>query len=160
MDIKDYLVLRQRDAENTTINDTNNKLKWNIPNSYYSNQRSQSCSVCLINCYGEIEDNNDNVLSIKCNLTAGNQYNTSNSSTYLGSFHKNTTETSLFNSEKMILQTAPRPNVVEIIFENEVASATGQLQGELRGIVVVLQFNYYNAETTSNLLGNEYAPKL
>tara|TARA_R100000353_G_scaffold174729_3_gene143332 strand:+ start:897 stop:1376 length:480 start_codon:yes stop_codon:yes gene_type:complete len=159
MDIKDYLVLRQRDAENSTLNNTNNKLKWNIPNTYYSNQRSQSCSVCLINCYGEIEDNNDFVLSVKCNLTAGNQYNTSNTSTYLGSFHKNTTETSLFNSEKMILQTAPRPNVVEIEFVNEIGTSGG-LQGQLTGIVVVLQFNYYNAETTSNLLGNEYAPKL
>ena len=158
MDIKDYLVLRQENAENATLNAGNNKLKFIIPNTYYSNQRSQSCSVCLINCYGKIESANDFVLSVKCNLTAGNQYNTNNSSTYLGSVHRNTATTSVFNSEKMILQTAPRPNTIEIEFENEVLGPA--LQGELSGMVVILQFNYYNAENTSNLLGNDYTPKL
>ncbi len=158
MDIKDYLVLRQEDAENATLNANNNKLKWNIPNTYYSNQRSQSCSVCLVNCYGKIHSANDFVLSVKCNLTAGNQYNTANSSTYLGSVNRNTDTTSVFNSEKLILQTAPRPSVVEIEFFNEINN--GVLNEQLSGMVVILQFNYYNAETTSNLLGNEYAPKL
>jgi len=158
MDIKDYLVLRQSDAENPNMNANNNKLKWNIPNTYYSNQRSQSCSVCLINCYGKIENVNDFVLSVKCNLTAGNQYNTANSSTYLGSLHRNTDTTSVFSSEKMILQTAPRPSTIEIEFINE-DTISGALAGQLSGMVVVLQFNYYNAESTSNLLGNEYSPK-
>lgn len=158
MDIKDYLVLRQENAETATLNAGNNKLKFNIPNTYYSNQRSQSCSVCLINCYGKIESANDFVLSVKCNLTAANQYNTNNSSTYLGSINRNTDTTSVFNSEKMILQTAPRPNTIEIEFENEVLGPA--LQGELSGMVIVLQFNYYNAEATSLLLGNGYTPKL
>tara|TARA_R100001129_G_scaffold184403_2_gene169246 strand:- start:3586 stop:4065 length:480 start_codon:yes stop_codon:yes gene_type:complete len=158
MDIKDYLVLRQEDAENATLDNNNNKLKFNIPNTYYSNQRSQSCSVCLIDCYGDINNVADENLSIKCNLTAGNQYNTNNSSTYLGRICLNNSTTSVFNSEKMILQTAPRPSVVEIEFFEE-TNANGALNQTLTGMVVVLQFNYYNAETTSNLLGNEYAPK-
>ncbi len=159
MDIKDYLVLRQGDAIDGIINNTKNNLVWNIPPSYYSNQRSNTCSVKLIDAYGTNSNFSDQELSVLVNLTVSNQYNTANSSPYLGK---------LLNGKQnsgyaMSLLTSARPTTIEIKLVNETNEINvdgGNPTGSIDGAVFVLEFTYYNSNETAHDLVNQYTPHL
>lgn len=155
MEIKDYVVLRQVDAQNSTIDASQNTLIWHIPASYYSNQRSTSCSVSLIDAFGQDANSNDEVLSVRANLTATNQYNSANSNTYLGKLPLG--KPSINNAMK--LMTTARPTQIEFKLINE-TQADGLPVAAITGCIFVLEFCYYNSVDTANHLVKQFTPTI
>lgn len=156
MDIKDFIVLRQEEAIFTTLNQFHSTLTWNIPPSYYSNQRDNTCSVMLIDAYSNAANSNDNKLSILTNLSIQNQANSGNTLPYLGKLIDGSIETDHINME---LLTSARPTTISFNIKN-LNNANGVLSGALTGCLFVLQFKYYNAIKTSDNLVEQYSPKL
>ncbi len=162
MDIKDYIVLRQTEAVSSTLNATNNTLTWNIPSTYYSNQRSNVCSVKLIDAYGTANNIRDNKLSILTNLSIQNQSNSGNTLPYLGKLQSGGEASGSDNTSiqaDMELLTAPRPTTITFTIINQTTN-TGSLLNAVNGAVFVLQFKYYDVEKTTNNLVEQFSPKL
>jgi hypothetical protein len=160
-DIKDYVTLFTStgvpdDAANPS------HYTWNIPQSYYSNQRS---SICSVSCVG-------------ANITTKNSYNsvivvwdggTTNSyeqnqravlfhPTAVGfpvatgnkAFHTSP------DANKIELMVRPRPSTITLAFVGE----AGVRDKYIATGCITLCFSYYNQEASTKLLMDQYTPTL
>jgi len=158
MDICDYLVLQQADARNSTLDTTNNILEFDVPQTYYTNQRSSTCSVSL---HHAVMNQGSKTIPVNFYYMNGgqNQFNSSNNGVYLGNI--NAINNSGFKDFKlgsyMEILTSPRPHNIRIkILESGNAGITE----DITNAVIILKFKYYNSKDTAEELLNQYQEKL
>jgi len=159
MEINDFLVLHQADARNTTLNAGNNTLVFDIPSTYYTNQRSSVCSLSLVD-FGFVEDGTDNYLLVYYDNIGQNQFNSSNNGVYLGHavcrFDANSTYQTP-DVEKVEVLVNARPTTISI---KVLAEGNSPLGAAITNAFFVLKFKYGNAVDTSELLLEQYTPTL
>ena len=148
--VPDYLMLYKVDAVNN-----GGKYTWNIPSSYYSNQRGQVCYVSLCDCL--VDDTGvDEEIAVKYHSGGQNYHSTKNSGAYLGglstsvesaghSHHK-------YDADRVKLLVSARPTTIELSTVN----CNDDLV-ELDEVIFVLKFEYLNTENTNNQYINTFS---
>ena len=160
MDICDYLVLQQADARNSTLDGTNSILEFDVPQSYYTNQRSSTCSVSL---HHVVLEQGSSLVPLNVYYMNGgqNQFNSSNNGVYLGSVESNAVSGfKKFNKQhhdSMEVLTSCRPHNIRLKF---LISGNTALTNAITNAVIVLKFKYYNSKDTAEELLNQYQEKL
>jgi len=152
LDIKDYVTLFLEEAD---VNALDGKYVWNIPSGYYTNQRSQVCTVSIV--AGSITP-----VSIAAGLLVDygngglNTYN-KNQRYIIGHGQLTSDDNNAFYIYGGIdLLTTARPDKISLNFLRE----TDQLEGIILAGGITLEFCYYNeAETTANY-HNQFTPTL
>jgi len=152
LDIKDYITLFLNEAD---VNALDGKYVWNIPSGYYTNQRSQVCTVSIV--AGSVTPVN---MTVGCLIDYGNgginSYNKKQRHIIgHGQLTSDVNNAFYFHGGVALLTTA-RPDKIALNFINE----TDQLEGIMLAGSVTLEFCYYNeAETTANY-HNQFTPTL
>ena len=159
MEISDILILHQNDARNSTLDATNDTLVFDIPNTYYSNQRSSSCFLTLVD-FNFSKDQNDDYLLVYFDTLAANQFNSSNNGTYLGyGICKGGANDPLqvTNLDKFKTMVNARPSNITLKIK---AQGNANLSSAVTNAFFVLKFDYANPVDTGEELLNQYTPTL
>ena len=159
MEISDILILHQNDARNSTLDANNDTLVFDIPNTYYSNQRSSSCFLTLVD-FNFSKDQNDDYLLVYFDTLAANQFNSSNNGTYLGyGICKGGANDPLqvTNLDKFKTMVNARPSNITLKIK---AQGNANLSSAVTNAFFVLKFDYANPYDTGEELLNQYTPTL
>ena len=149
--INDYIVLSK--SSGTAYN---GGFKYNIPATWYSNQRSSVSTVELIQLYQDKDAGHD-MAYIATNLGLQNQFvaNGSDGRSILAVLANNTTN-GTYLTESMNLLTPARPTEIIIDFYDVDASTKRNPDN----FVLTLKFSYYNSKETADNLVNQFTPSL
>jgi len=155
MSIKDYVSLFIGDATNISTG----VYEWDIPATYYTNQRSTVCTVSVVGSSLYASGPHTNLM-IEYRNGARNTYS-QNNNTYIISHTQHeysaSNTTSYYKSfkEDIELLTTARPEKIRLRFlhDNGVSQSMGSG-------CVTLKFCYYNAEETNHELHNQYTNTL
>lgn len=171
--VDDYVTLNARDRESVS----GNVLTWVIPQTYYSNRRSQ---VCTVECTcGSVADNTGvgtvDIVVISWENGGQNSYSSSNVAPVIGIAHQtvrgtgSTDRSYLINGTGQIL-TQARPNRISLRVESSIRQALGHdinspafsptVQDGDCQFVICLKFCYYNQLDTGEALHSSYTPLL
>ena len=172
--VDDYVTLNSRDRESVS----GNVLTWVIPQTYYSNRRSQ---VCTVECTsGIVADNTGlgdvDIVVISYENGGQNSYSTSNVAPVIGISSQTvrgtqaTYESFLIHSTGQLL-TQARPNRISLRVEssrrqalgddiNKPAFSTPPNDADDCQFVITLKFCYYNQLDTGEALHSSYTPLL
>ena len=160
MEISDILILHQADARNNgTLDANNDTLVFDIPNTYYSNQRSSSCFLTLVD-FNFSKDQTDDYLLVYYNTLSQNQFNSANNGTYLGyGICKGDANDPLqiTNSPNFKIMVNARPSNITLKIK---AQGNGNLGSAITNAFFVLKFDYANPVDTGEELLNQYTPTL
>ena len=159
MEINDVIVLHQADARNTTLNAGNGLLTFDIPASYYTNQRSSVCSISLVD-FNFVADATDDYILVYYDNIGQNQFNSSNNGVYLGyglCKGANTDPLQLTNLDKIKTLVNARPTTITLKLK---AQGNTNLGAAITNAFFVLKFEYANPVDTSETLLNDYTPTL
>ena len=159
MEISDIIVLHQADARNTTLNAGNDTLVFDIPASYYTNQRSSVCNVSLVD-FNFVADATDEYVLVYYDNIGQNQFNSSNNGVYLGygiCKGANTDALQLTNLNKLKVLVNARPTTISLKVK---AQGNQNLGSAITNAFFVLKFEYSNPVDTSELLLEQYTPTL
>ena len=159
MEINDVIVLHQADARNTTLNAGNGLLTFDIPASYYTNQRSSVCSISLVD-FNFVADATDDYILVYYDNIGQNQFNSANNGLYLGygvSKGANTDPLQISNSDRFKVLVNARPTTINLRLRSQGNSALGSA---ITNAFFVLKFEYSNPQDTSELLLEQYTPTL
>ncbi len=172
--VDDYVTLNARDRESVS----NNVLTWVIPQTYYSNRRSQVCTVEVVT--GVVADNitNGNVDMVIISYENGgqNSYSSSNVAPVIG-IGGQTVRGTTYNDETFSivpagqLLTQARPNRISLRVESSRREALGNDSTKPAfasppddvddcQFVITLKFCYYNQLDTGEALHSSYTPLL
>lgn len=172
--VDDYVTLNGRDRESVS----GNVLTWVIPNSaYYSNRRSQ---VCTVECTsGVVTDNTGlgdvDIVVISYENGGQNSYSSSNVAPVLGIAQQTVRGTSVSDESFSItgtgqILTQARPNRISLRVESSFRQALGDdinkpafsptVQDTDCQLVICLKFCYYNQLDTGEALHSSYTPLL
>ena len=159
MEINDIIVLHQGDARNTTLDANNDTLVFDIPATYYTNQRSSVCSISLVD-FNFVADATDDYILVYYDNIGQNQFNSSNNGVYLGyglCKGANTDALQLTNLNKIKTLVNARPTTITLKLKAEGNTALGSA---ITNAFFVLKFEYYNPVDTTELLLEQYTPTL
>ena len=159
MEINDIIVLHQGDARNTTLDANNDTLVFDIPATYYTNQRSSVCSISLVD-FNFVADATDDYILVYYDNIGQNQFNSSNNGVYLGyglCKGANTDPLQLTNLNKIKTLVNARPTTITLKLKAEGNTALGSA---ITNAFFVLKFEYYNPVDTTELLLEQYTPTL
>ena len=150
MDIKDYIVLG-----GNTATSYNGGYRWNIPPSYYSNQRASVATVELLQ-FNHTKSSAHELALISTELGLQNQYASTGGRGVLAIAQNNVDDMSTYFGGTMKLLTPARPTDIVIYFY----AADGVTKRNPDEFKLVLQFCYYNAEDTTKELLRQYTPTI
>ena len=159
MEINDIVVLHQANARNTTLDANNGLLTFDIPSTYYSNQRSSVCSISLVD-FNFVADATDDYILVYYDNIGQNQFNSSNNGVYLGyglCKGANTDPLQLTNLDKIKTLVNARPTTITLKLKAQGNTALG---AAITNAFFVLKFEYANPLDTSEMLLNDYTPTL
>ncbi len=159
MEINDVIVLHQANARNTTLDANNGILTFDIPASYYTNQRSSVCSISLVD-FNFVADATDDYILVYYDDIGQNQFNSSNNGVYLGyglCKGANTDPLQLTNLDKIKILVNARPTTITLKLK---AQGNNDLGSAVTNAFFVLKFEYSNPVDTSELLLEQYTPTL
>ena len=159
MEINDILVLHQANARNTTLDANNDTLTFDIPSTYYTNQRSTVCSISLVD-FNFVADATDDYILVYYDNIGQNQFNSANNGVYLGygiCKGANTDPLQHTNLDKIKTLVSPRPTTITLKLKAEGNTALGSA---ITNASFVLKFEYANPVDTSEMLLNDYTPTL
>ena len=159
MEINDVIVLHQADARNTTLNAGNGLLTFDIPASYYTNQRSSVCSISLVD-FNFVADATDEYILVYYDDIGQNQFNSANNGVYLGygiCKGANTDPLQITNSDRFKVLVNARPTTITLKLK---AQGNTNLGAAITNAFFVLKFDYANPVDTSETLLNDYTPTL
>jgi hypothetical protein len=150
LNVPDYLTLHKNDADFTT----NNIMKFNIPQHYYTNTRGDVCYVSLVSCATRFQNPNTtpNIFSYQVNLHSLGQNiaSSGNRQNCLGILQKNLTTSHIYDaSEKIQLLIPARPSTIELsiscLTDNNAATAYDTIVLP-DSAVFVLKFEYLDSK--------------
>lgn len=159
MEINDILVLHQSDARNSTLDANNDRLIFDIPAPYYTNQRSSVCSISLVD-FNFVADETDSYILLYYDNIGQNQFNSANNGVYLGhGICKGKANDSLriTNSDRFKVLVSARPTTITLKLK---AQGNTNLGAAITNAFFVLKFEYANPVDTSETLLNDYTPTL
>ena len=159
MEINDIVVLHQANARNSTLDANNDTLTFDIPSTYYSNQRSSVCSISLVD-FNFVANATDEYILVYYDNISQNQYNSANNGLYLGyGVCKGDVADALqiTNLDKIKTLVSPRPTTITLKLKAQGNTALG---AAITNAFFVLKFEYYNPIDTSEELLNQYTPTL
>ena len=159
MEINDIVVLHQANARNTTLDANNDTLTFDIPSTYYTNQRSTVCSISLVD-FNFVADATDDYILVYYDNISQNQFNSANNGLYLGygvSKGANTDPLQISNSDRFKVLVNARPTTITLKLKAQGNTALG---AAITNAFFVLKFEYYNPIDTSEELLNQYTPTL
>ena len=159
MEIHDIVVLHQANARNTTLDANNDTLIFDIPSTYYSNQRSTVCSISLVD-FNFVADNTDEYILVYYDNIGQNQFNSSNNGVYLGyGICKGGANNALqlTNLDKIKTLVNTRQTTISLKLK---AQGNTNLGSAITNAFFVLKFEYANPVDTSETLLNDYTPTL
>ena len=159
MEINDIVVLHQANARNTTLDANNDTLTFDIPSTYYTNQRSTVCSISLVD-FNFVADATDDYILVYYDNIGQNQFNSSNNGVYLGygvSKGANTDPLQISNSDRFKVLVNARPTTITLKLKAQGNTALG---AAITNAFFVLKFEYGNPVDTSEMLLNDYTPTL
>ena len=172
--VDDYVTLNARDRESVS----NNVLTWVIPQTYYSNRRSQVCTVEVVS--GVVAENIINgdvdIVVISYENGCQNSYSSSNVAPVIGIAGQSVRGTT-YNDETFSivptgqLLTQARPNRISLRVESSRREALGDDINKPAfspnpnnpndcQFVITLKFCYYNQLDTGEALHSSYTPLL
>lgn len=152
LDIKDYVTLFLNEAD---VNAFDGRYTWNIPSGYYTNQRSQICTVSIV--AGSITPFKSSIgLFVDYGNGGINSYNKKQRH-IIGHGQLTSDDYDAFYLHGGVdLLTTARPDTISLNFVQE----TDQLEGRILAGGITLEFCYYNeSETTANY-HNQFTPTL
>ena len=171
--VDDYVTLNARDRESVS----GNVLTWVIPQTYYSNRRSQVCTVEVVS--GAVSDNiiNGTVDMVIVSYENGgqNSYSSSNVAPVIGIACQSVRGTNVNDETFSIapagqLLTQARPNRISLRVEDSRRRALGDdinnpafpatVTDDDCQFVITLKFCYYNQLDTGEALHSSYTPLL
>ena len=163
LNVPDYLTLHKNDASFTT----NNIMKFNIPQHYYSSTRGDVCYVSLVACSTRFltPDTNENLFSYIVNLhgLGQNTASTGNRSHCLGILQKNKTHSHIYHAPENIQVLIPaRPTTIElsisVLTDNDPGNTSPYDTKMLPdGAVFVLKFEYLDSKKqTTEYVKSQY----
>ena len=159
MEINDIVVLHQVNARNTTLDANNDTLTFDIPSTYYTNQRSTVCSISLVD-FNFVADATDDYILVYYDNIGQNQFNSANNGLYLGygvSKGANTDPLQISNSDRFKVLVNARPTTITLKLKAQGNTALG---AAITNAFFVLKFEYANPADTSEMLLNDYTPTL
>ena len=158
--LPDSLTLWTKDALRFGLGAT--EYQWNIPDSYYSNDRASTCYVTLVNFTWEFEDRNP-VYAIVLKDGAPNYSNTANNGIVLGTIQSNDVQNGLHFPNGAITQAMIKsnPQTIKISIVNAVTGdpITNGAVGEFGGCLT-LRFDYINPVSQAAGLEGTFQPNL
>ena len=152
-EVYDYLVLSKNSA---TVNGS--VYSWNIPNAYYSDQRSTVCKVRLIQLH-HTKGAHHHIAYVSTNMGLQNQYNAQIDGRNVLAVLTNPIEqlSSLQAGDGMELLTDARPSEIKLTF-NTNASPNAKVEPDT--FLAVLKFSYYNPVETTKQYLETYTPQI
>lgn len=158
MDISDILVLHQSQARNSTLDANNDTLVFDIPNTYYSNQRSSVCTITLVD-FNFSKDANDDYVLVYFDTIAQNQFNSANNGVYLGYAinGKANDPLQVTNLNQFKTLVTARPSTITLKIK---AQGNSNLSSAITNAFFVLKFEYSNPVDTGEELSNQFTPTL
>tara|TARA_R100001440_G_scaffold6925_2_gene13937 strand:+ start:2735 stop:3214 length:480 start_codon:yes stop_codon:yes gene_type:complete len=159
MEINDIVILHQANARNSTLNAGNDTLTFDIPSTYYTNQRSTVCSISLVD-FNFVADATDDYILVYYDNIGQNQFNSSNNGVYLGyglCKGANTDPLQITNLNKIKTLVNSRPTTITLKLKAQGNTALG---AAITNAFFVLKFEYANPVDTSETLLNDYTPTL
>jgi hypothetical protein len=159
MEINDIIVLHQADARNSTLDANNDTLVFDIPATYYTNQRSSVCSISLVD-FNFVADETDEYILVYYDNIGQNQFNSANNGLYLGygiCKGRANDALQLTNLNKIKTLVNARPTTITLKLKAEGNTALGSA---ITNAFFVLKFEYYNPVDTTELLLEQYTPTL
>ncbi len=159
MEIPDYLILSD---SNGTYDTTLGAFKYNIPPTWYSNQRSSVAAVSMVQFAYEQDNSGDVIGYITTSLASQNSRYSQEADSVLGVLTPtaNATPTltsfSYFDYNEPIKHLSPaRPSQFNITFKQMDGTTVAPDE-----FMLVLKFEYANPQATSSRLLNEFTPQL
>jgi hypothetical protein len=170
--VDDYVTLNARDRESVS----GNVLTWVIPQTYYSNRRSQVCTVEVVSgCVADNIINGDvDMVIISYENGGQNSYSSSNVAPVIG-IAGQTVRGSNVNYETFSIApvgqilTQARPNRISLRVESSRRVSLGNVNRDAFSptvsdldcqFVICLKFCYYNQLDTGEALHSSYTPLL
>jgi hypothetical protein len=163
--VDDYITLNGRDRQSVS----GNVLTWEIPQTYYSNRRS---NVCTVECStGVVSDNTGlgtvDIVVISYENGGQNSYSSGNASPVLGIAQQTSdaNETYSIKSTGQLL-TQARPNRISLRVESAKRASLGDanqpafsptVQDTDCQFVITLKFKYYNQLKTASNLDDQFS---
>jgi hypothetical protein len=167
--VDDYITLNGRDRQSVN----GNVLTWEIPQTYYSNRRS---NVCTVECStGVVTDNTGlgdvDIVVISWENGAQNSYSSSNAPPVLGIARQTVRGTTTTDESFSIigtgqLLTQARPNRISLRVESARRASLGTVNnpsfsptvqdGDCQ-FVITLKFKYYNQLKTASNLDDQFS---
>lgn len=159
MEINDIIVLHQANARNSTLDANNDTLVFDIPATYYTNQRSSVCSISLVD-FNFVADATDEYILVYYDNLGQNQFNSANNGVYLGygvckGANTDSLQSTNLNNIKTLVNTRPTTITLKIKAEGNTA-----LGSAITNAFFVLKFEYSNPVDTTELLLEQYTPTL
>lgn len=155
LSIKDYVTLLLTDADE---NPEDGVYTWNIPTTYYTNQRSNVCTVSIVGCNLQTVASQATLVINYVN-GASNIYSKDNQTYLIGhcEYHADHGTHGAYTiiDRQINLLTTARPNKITLEFLNDNLVLNDMATG-----IVTLEFCYYNAEETNDNLHNQYTNTL
>jgi len=144
MNVQDYIML-----SNTTATLDNSTYRFTIPRNYYTNNRSNICSVELQSLF-LTENASHKVNYISCNLGARNQFY-NNTGAILGVLTNTKANEPYYSvTDNMKLVTDARPQQIEINFHRETDAKIEPVDFKL-----ILCFTYYDDNASISLINRQ-----
>ena len=153
--IEDYLVLAS-----STSSKANNIFTWNIPNAYYSDQRSTVCKVELIQLHHTKGTGHHQIAYVATNLGVQNQYcGQLGGRNILGVLNNNkNTQSTLPEGQCMSLLTPARPSKIQLTFWDGADPTNATVSPD--SFVATLKFSYFSPIETSKTYLEAFTPQI
>ena len=139
----DYVSLCLTDATRV-----NNEFSWFIPQTYYTNRRSQVSTVEISSGSLHSDDSNDKILMITYEKGGFNQYVSGNTRPIIG--YATELEHRVMGNGELLVDARPQQIVLKILDDSKDAPS-GNLSG-----AITLKFSYYSASQSIDSLQSEY----
>ena len=164
--VEDYVTLNAIDKMSLS----NNVMTWAIPQTYYSNRRSQVCTVeCVTGLASDDQTAGNDGIVISYENSAQNSYSSGNNAPVIAlSTQTSRVSNSNYESHTLIgcgrLLTQARPNIISLRIETSQRENLGTFTTPPAAtdaqFVICLKFCYYNQLDTGEALHSSYTPLL
>ena len=155
--LPDFITLYSKDAVNAAP--TNLEYKWNLPDSFYSNDRASTAYISLANVVGDFVGVGGGAVAIVFKDGASNYSSTDNRGIVLGGVYDNAATNQTPISQALVQPLiASRPRNIEIHFTDIDGSAITRPAGF--AVIITLRFDYINPKIQISGLEGPLQPNL
>ena len=164
--LPDFITLYTTDANNTANRSAGDPYIFNVPDSYYSPDRSSTCYLSLCMCAGDFDATSmglgatDESVFLVYSNGASNYASSKNTGIVLGTLTLNSVTNCVPLQQSALLQPliASKPNTMSFQFQNAGGTPLKETN-RFRGIIT-LRFDYINAYSQARGLFNTFQPNL